>query len=126
MNILIVDDSSSVRLLIQNTLAEHPEAGTFKFFNAENGQVALDILEYNTIDIVFVDWHMPVMDGEALTQIIHQDKRFNKVKIIMESAESDKQKVIKMLKQGINGYLLKPFEKGTITKTFDSVRKKAH
>jgi len=126
MNILLVDDNSTVRLLIQNTLNEHPEADSFKFFNAENGQVALDILEYNTIDIVFVDWHMPVMDGEALTQIIHKDKRFNKVKIIMESAESDKRKVMKMLKQGINGYLLKPFEKGAITKAFDSVRKKTH
>ena len=64
MNILIADDSPVSRMLIQNILIEHKDADDFKFFNAENGQVALDILAYNEIDICFIDWHMPVMDGE--------------------------------------------------------------
>lgn len=126
MNILLVDDSSSVRLLIQNTLSEHPKADTFKFFHAENGQVALDILEYHTIDIIFLDWYMPVMDAEALITIIQANKRLKKIKTIIASAEGDKQKVIKMLKKGVNGYLLKPFEKGAIIKAFDAALNKSH
>lgn len=111
MNILLVDDSTTVRLLIQNTLNEHEDAESFKFFNAENGQVALDILEYHEVDIIFLDWHMPVMDAEAFMDIVHQDKRLKKIKTIIASAESDRQKVLKMLKQGVNGYVVKPFEK---------------
>jgi CheY-like chemotaxis protein len=90
MNILLVDDSSSVRLLIQRTLSEHPKADTLRFFNAENGQVALDILEYHTIDIIFLDWYMPVMDAEALITIIQENKRLKKLKTIIASAEGDK------------------------------------
>jgi len=126
MNILLVDDSAAVRLFIQNTLSEHPDAESFKFLNAENGQVALDILEYHKVDIIFLDWHMPVMDAEALIDIIHKDKRLKKIKTIIATAESDKRKVLKMIKQGVNGYLLKPFEKGAIVKTFDTVLSKLH
>lgn len=124
MNILLVDDSSTVRLLIQNTLKEHSDADSFKFFNAENGQVALDILEYHDVDIIFLDWHMPVMDGEALIDLIHKDTRLKRVKTIIASAESDKKKVLKMLKQGVDGYLLKPFQKHSIIKTFETVLSK--
>lgn len=126
MNILLVDDSSTVRLLIQNTLKEHPKAAFFKFFNAENGQVALDILEYHDIDIIFLDWYMPVMDAEALIEIIRKDKRLKHVKTIIASAESDKGKVLQMLKQGVHGYLLKPFKKGAIIKALDAVLNKLH
>lgn len=126
MNILLVDDSSTVRLLIQSTLKEHPKAASFKFYNAENGQVALDILEYHDIDIIFLDWHMPVMDAEALMDIIHKDKRFKNIKTIIASAESDKDMVIKMLKQGVHGYLLKPFKKGALIKALDTVLSKLH
>jgi len=44
MNILLVDDSSVTRMLIQSILGERADANNIKYFNAENGQVALDIL----------------------------------------------------------------------------------
>jgi len=124
MNILLVDDSAVTRVLIQSILSEHKDAKTFKFFNAENGQVALDILAYNKIDICFIDWNMPVMDGEELIKNIHDDNDLKQLLVIVATAESSKENVIKMAKLGIDAYLVKPFEKDAVTKTFDTVNAK--
>jgi len=124
MNILIADDSPVSRMLIQNILMEHKDADDFKFFNAENGQVALDILAYNQIDICFIDWHMPVMDGEELIKNIHLDNTLNKVRIIVATAENSKKNVMKIAKLGINAYLVKPFEKDAILARFDAISSK--
>lgn len=119
MNILLVDDSNVTRILIKNILEEHPDAKSFKFFNAENGQVALDFLKHNKIDIAFVDWNMPVMDGEELITEIREIKAYNKIKLVVATAENAKENVIRMTKKKINGYLVKPFDSGAVMKTFN-------
>ncbi len=126
MNILLVDDSIMPRTIIQNTLREHPDASTFHFFTAENGKAALEVLQNNPIDLIFLDWNMPVMSGEELVHAIRNDKHFNKVRIIMATTEGGKEKVIKMAKRGVHGYLIKPFKHNAITKAFDTVASRMH
>ena len=61
-NVLIVDDSKSMRKVILKTLQLSGfELG--EFLQASNGQEALAILEGNWIDLILSDVHMPVMDG---------------------------------------------------------------
>lgn len=126
MNILLVDDSPVTRMLIQKVLSEHKHAGKFNFFNAENGQFALDMLNAHKIDLVFLDWYMPVMDGEELIRIIRGHKKHGDVKVIVATAEDSKEKVIQMLQKKVNGYLIKPFEEDAIMKAFDALFKSIH
>ena len=123
MNILLVDDSQVARMLIQNVLSEHKHAGDFNFFNAENGEFALDMLSHHKIDIMFLDWHMPVMDGKELINIIRENKKYVNMKIIIASAEDSKEKVLQMIQNKVNGYLIKPFEVEAIMKAFNTVYK---
>ena len=125
MNILLVDDSPVARMLIQKVLSEHKHADKFNFFNAENGKYALTMLSQHKIDIMFLDWHMPVMDGEELLNLIREHKEYSHIKIIIASAEDSKDKVLQMIQKKVNGYLIKPFEEDTIMKAFESLFKSA-
>ena len=67
-NVLIVDDSNLMRLLLKNIV----DGMKFfsKIYEAENGREALDLLELNKVDLILLDIEMPVMDGvEALKEI---------------------------------------------------------
>ena len=111
MNILLVDDSPSTRSLIQHILQEHPKVKEFRFLLAENGEVALNILSNSSVDVIFLDWNMPIMDGEQIINIIRNDKMNNQIKIILATSEWSREKVLTMVNKGITAYLRKLLEK---------------
>jgi len=121
VNILLVDDSVLARTKLESILSTHHDRNHFHFFTAENGLVALDILHKNSIDIIFLDWNMPVMSGEELVYKLREDKKYNKTRIIMATTEGGKDAVVKMAKKGVNGYLVKPFDADAVLKTFTAV-----
>ncbi len=121
MNILIVDDSTIMRTVLKNTISRHADAENFEFFSAENGLIGLEVLKANNINIMFLDWNMPVMTGEELVHKMREDKTLNKVRIIMATTEGARSQVIKMAKKGVNGYLVKPFNHDAVMKAFDAV-----
>ncbi len=121
MNILLVDDSTIMRTVLKNTLLRHEDAKNFEFFTAANGLLGLEILQNNNINIMFLDWNMPVMSGEELVHKMREDESLNKVRIIMATTEGAKSQVIKMAKKGVNGYLVKPFNDKSVMKAFNAV-----
>lgn len=121
MNILLVDDSNIMRTILKNTLSKHGDAAKFNFFMAENGRIAYDIMKDNDINMMFLDWNMPIMTGEELVNKIREEKQFNKVRIIMATTEGAKSQVMKMAKKGVNGYLVKPFNHSAVIKSFDAI-----
>jgi DNA-binding NarL/FixJ family response regulator len=68
VNILIVDDSASIRRLVRSYIEQNSE---WKICGeAENGQVAIEKVKALKPDVVILDWLMPVMSGlEAARQI---------------------------------------------------------
>lgn len=126
MNILLVDDSPVARMLIQSVISEHENSNEFNFFNAENGQYALEILNNHKIDLMFLDWNMPVMNGDKVVDLVRESHSFDKLRIIMATTEGSKDQVLKMAKKGINGYLVKPFNKESILKSFNTVAARMH
>ncbi|HEY0939364.1 MAG TPA: response regulator [Steroidobacter sp.] len=66
--ILVVDDDAQERELLTQRLT----AAGFEVQHASNGQEALDLLARQWCPLVITDWHMPVMDGLALTQALRQ------------------------------------------------------
>jgi two-component system chemotaxis response regulator CheY len=61
------------------------------------------------IDMVLLDWNMPIMDGMAFLKTVRADAAFKDVKVIMCTSESEKSKVVEALKSGANNYIVKPF-----------------
>ncbi|MDF1882956.1 response regulator [Sulfurimonas sp. SAG-AH-194-C21] len=124
MNILIVDDSKIVRRVLTNTITrffKKPEWKELNIFTAEDGLVAMDIMGKQKIDIMLLDWNMPNMTGEEVVGAVRANKVWNKTRIIMATTEGSKESVLKMIKKGANGYMVKPFQEDAIFKTLDSI-----
>lgn len=112
MKILIVDDSISARKIIFRALHE---LGIKKIFEAKEGQEALRILEkVPDMDLIFVDWEMPVMDGVAFIEKVRSLPSFKRLKIVMTTVKSSKEDVIRALEAGADHYIAKPFSDKTL------------
>lgn len=107
MKILLVDDSSTMRRIQRNQITG---LGVSQIIEAENGQDALDKLAVNMpVDIILLDWNMPIMDGYTFLKQVRSDPTYASVKIIMCTSESEKARVVEALKSGANNYIVKPF-----------------
>ncbi len=80
--------------------------------HAENGQIALDVLEKNDFDLVLMDLHMPVMDGIEATRIIRNsdNPRIKDIPIVALTAAIMSENHDKIEDLKINDYVLKPFK----------------
>jgi len=124
MNVLIVDDSKMVRRILSHTMIcyfKPPEWKEFNLFEAEDGLEAMKMMKTKRIDIIFLDWNMPNMTGEEVVDAVRASKMWNKTRIVMATTEGSKASVMKMLKKGANGYILKPFKEEKIFKTLDTI-----
>jgi len=119
MNILVVDDSAIVRRVLKNVLNRYFDEPTI--YEAENGIQAMDVMKTKEVNLMLLDWNMPEMNGEQVVDAVRANKEWNSTRIIMATTEGGKQQVIKMIKKGVNGYMVKPFQEESIFKTLDTV-----
>ena len=107
MKLLVVDDSSTMRRIIKNTLTR---LGYKDVFEGEDGVQGWNVLNDNTdIGMLITDWNMPEMNGLELVKKVRADARFKDLPIIMVTTEGGKAEVITALKAGVNNYIVKPF-----------------
>lgn len=107
MKILLVDDSKVIRRMQENQLGE---LGVTDIIHANDGEEALNILAANMpVDIVLLDWNMPVMDGYTCLQTIRANDDYKDVRVVMCTSESEKGSVLEAIKAGANNYIVKPF-----------------
>jgi two-component system chemotaxis response regulator CheY len=124
MNVLIVDDSKIVRRVLTNAMARYfkdKDFGEPIILEAEDGLVAINQMKNNNVDIMLLDWNMPNMNGEEVVDTVRANKAWNKTRIIMATTEGTKESVLKMIKKGANGYMIKPFAEDAIFKTMDTI-----
>ena len=100
--ILIVDDSYDMRVYLKDILSN------YKCLEAENGIVAMDIVNTHPIDFIVTDYMMPKMDGLKLIEHLKLDHA--DIPILMLTARTDNQIKLSSLRLGIDDYLTKPFE----------------
>lgn len=123
MTILLVDDSKIVRMMLRNVLTRILGNETI-FLEAENGEVALSQMSAAQIDLVMLDWNMPIMNGEQVVDAIRANPEYKNTRIIMATTEGGKSEVLRMIKKGVNGYLVKPFQEANIIKAIEALRMK--
>lgn len=107
MKLLVVDDSSTMRRIIKNTLQR---LGYEDILEAEHGVEAWELMDKTPgIEILITDWNMPEMNGLDLVKKVRADARYTSIPIIMVTTEGGKAEVITALKAGVNNYIVKPF-----------------
>lgn len=72
MNILIVDDSTAMRLIVQKTLREAGFDG-HDIQQAADGAIALEMILEDEPDLILCDWNMPNMNGPELLQALNNE-----------------------------------------------------
>lgn len=105
MNIIIVDDNKEFRDAFKFILQENFQEYIHTIYEAENGEKCLDVISNYSIDVVFMDKQMPVMDGiEATKHIVDQ---YRKIRVIAVSFHSEFEDIRSMLEAGARNYLIK-------------------
>ena len=104
--LLIVEDNQSLRDYLTLILEPH-----YTVFKAENGSVALAILDKGIKpDLILSDVMMPIMDGFQLLSALKTNPVFCSIPVIMLTARAELQDKLKALRIGVDDYLVKPFE----------------
>lgn len=107
--ILIVDDEAHIRMLIEQTLEELEDEGV-EFFTADNGQTALELIESEKPNMVFLDVMMPKMNGMEVCRRVKQELNLSEVFIILLTAKGQELDRQKGQEVGADVYMTKPFD----------------
>jgi len=119
MKIIVVDDSTTMRRIIKNTLAR---IGDMEVHEGENGIDGWNVLNQNAdAGMLITDWNMPDMNGLELVTKVRADPRFENLPIIMITTEGGKAQVITALKAGVNNYIVKPFTPDVLREKLSAV-----
>lgn len=109
MRILVVDDSTTMRRIISNSLRA---AGYEDIVEAGDGQQALETME--GVNLLLTDWNMPNMDGLTLVKTVRSNPAWAGIPIIMVTSEGARDEVMEALAAGVNDYIVKPFTKDVL------------
>ncbi|MDY6909970.1 MAG: response regulator [Thermodesulfobacteriota bacterium] len=108
-NVLIVDDSKSMRSVIKKVL-RISGFRSGEILEAENGKEALDLLKGSWVDLILTDVHMPVMDGIEFIRRLRQEETLKDVPVLLVTTESNEERLQEAMALGAKAYLRKPFQ----------------
>lgn len=108
MRILITDDDLTNRLVVRLLM----ELRGFSVLEASGGNEAAHVLSEESVDAVFMDIHMPEMDGYDSTRMLRAGVLGDRIPVFaLTSATSDETRQ-KCIDSGMNGFIRKPFDAG--------------
>ena len=107
--ILIVDDEAHIRMLIEQTLEELEDEGV-EFLTAENGEIALQIIQEEQPQLVFLDVMMPKMNGMEVCKRVKKELGLTNVYIALLTANGQELDRQKGQEVGADVYMTKPFD----------------
>lgn len=109
-NILIVDDSESIREVVSFTL----ENEGYNVKVGIDGKDALKFLDGSSIDLIITDLHMPNMNGIELIKEVRAMKQYKRIPILFLTTESQAAKKMEAKEAGATGWIIKPFVPGKL------------
>lgn len=107
LNILIVDDSRTIRSVIKKTL-DISGVTINAVYEASNGEEGLQQMRDNPVDLVFADINMPVMTGMEMVEKMIETNMLEKIPVIIVSTEGSKTRIEELFKKGVSAYIRKP------------------
>ncbi|TCJ13431.1 chemotaxis protein CheY [Parasulfuritortus cantonensis] len=121
LKFLVVDDFSTMRRIVRNLLKE---LGYTNVDEAEDGAVALQKLKGGGFQFVITDWNMPNMTGIELLKAVRADAGYNRLPVLMVTAEAKKENIIEAAQSGASGYIVKPFTAATLEEKMNKIFEK--
>ncbi len=118
-DVLIVDDSKTMRSFISNTLGSYKD---FNVIEAEDGLEAITILKSHHVKLVIVDYNMPRMNGIEFIKQMRVLQQYKTTPIIMLTSESEESKVRQGYVAGATVYVTKPFNPDNLLKIVEAMR----
>lgn len=107
-NILLVDDSITVRAVVQKAL-QIAEVPYRTIYQAGNGLEALAVLESQPVDLVITDLVMPEMDGEELVRTMGERGLLARTPVVVVSSAGGEERLRRLEAAGVRGFIHKPF-----------------
>ena len=107
-NVLIVDDSSVMRKIIERCLRQ-AGMNLSKVHEANDGYEGLSVLQENAVDLILCDINMPTMDGLEFLQALKTAEQARGIPVVMITTEGSEDRVYEALSSGARGYIRKPF-----------------
>jgi len=119
-NILVVDDSSSMRAIIKRII-KISGFNVGEFMEAGDGKEALALLANEWVDLVLSDINMPNMNGMELIAEMKRNEDLKSIPVVMITTEGSEKSIQKAIELGANGYIKKPFTPEDIKKTLGGI-----
>jgi two-component system chemotaxis response regulator CheY len=108
LKVLVVDDSQTIRKIVRTNLER---IGINNILEVSDGESALRTLSANPdINLMFIDYNMPVMNGLAAVKKIRENKAYDQLKIIVISSAFDPSLMGNFEKLNVAGFIAKPFD----------------
>jgi len=104
--VLIIEDEAQIR---QNFL-EILELEGFEAYGAENGEIGLDVIDHNQLDLVICDLLMPGMDGAEVLRAVRETPHTEYLPFIVVTANTDLGRRDEVLNIGATAVLTKPVD----------------
>jgi two-component system chemotaxis response regulator CheY len=118
MRFLVVDDSSTMRRIIVNTLNK---LGYREVLEAANGREGIERVASSNVDLVITDWNMPEMNGIDFIRALRGHDKMKDKPILMVTTNAAKDDIVEALRAGVNNYIVKPFTPETFREKIDAV-----
>ncbi len=100
--ILIIDDNPTTLHSLQSMLEQH-----YRVFIASSGMNGISFLVKQDVDLILLDYEMPVVDGPKVLEMLHQDGKLSMIPVMFLTGKSDKGSVLKAVSLKPVKYLLK-------------------
>ena len=117
LNVMIVDDSVTVRKVTTRLMERHG----FEVSTAKDGIDALSQLQEIRPDIMLLDIEMPRMDGFEVLRSVRRDELLKDLPIIMITSRTGEKHKQQAMELGVNQYLGKPFQEANLLATIEEV-----
>lgn len=118
INILVVDDSATLRKMVIASLKSYPNSN---FIEAENGLEAIEKLTLTKVDAVILDLNMPDIQGMEVLKFIKTHESYKNLKVIILTTRSDEESRTEALNLGADLYMTKPFQPNELFTNFKNV-----
>jgi two-component system chemotaxis response regulator CheY len=124
LNCLIVDDSSVMRRMVRRTM-ELSEVPLGQVHEANNGREALDLLATTSVDVLFTDINMPVMNGADLLRALVKQPDAVRARVVISTDGSEARRA-EVLGLNVDWYLEKPLRPEVMRDVLSKVAERVH
>lgn len=124
-NILVVDDSETMRAVIAKTLGLSG-LPVGNLYQAADGKQGIETLRREWIDLVLADINMPVLNGVGMVAEMNGDPALAGIPVIIVSTEGSATRLQELKERGVKAFLRKPFPPEELKKAVETVLGGSH